>query len=384
MAESKFDVIVVGGGPIGLAAAYYCAKKRKKVLVLEQFTFGNANSSSPGYSRQFRICYAEEHLTRLAITASDEWDQLMLDFNDFTLMERTGTLWFGDPNSDSGASGEGNIEDAAANLKKYDQAHTTIESFQVLNELFPFVAKAVENVEDFKAMFVPNGGTVNVPGLVQCLLKGISEHKGCTLLQNIRVSSIDYSQPEEIMVTTNDGKVFCGEKVILTPGTYINFLLSTLKPAYDQLINLDIYLWSSTYFKVSKSGHPSPTTWPTWYFFGNSKNESSTVVDGNLYYGFPIEHPTPGCARVAPAFISEDSEDSEKFRFHLFPKDVKDRPLDRNALKFTSNFVENVMDDLDHTSVEEEEATCLAGFAIRSDGSADDSGGIVLDFLPGD
>jgi sarcosine oxidase/L-pipecolate oxidase len=31
----KYDVIVVGGGVLGLSAAYNCAKAGKKVLVLE-------------------------------------------------------------------------------------------------------------------------------------------------------------------------------------------------------------------------------------------------------------------------------------------------------------------------------------------------------------
>ena len=375
--EEFYDVIVIGGGPIGLAAAYYSAKKNKKVLVLEQFNFGNDHGSSAGFSRQFRICYSERHLSDLAVKASKKWDELMDELKDYTLMERTGTLWFGDPNpGSSGSSGEGNIDQAIVNLKSLNQEYTEITTKEELHEKFPFVSAAVESIENPKALFVPDGGTVNVPGLVRRLHHAISKHSGCKLMKSIRVTSIDYSSPDKICVHTNDQEVFYGLRVILTPGTYVNHLLSALKPAYDKLINLDIFLWASTYFKLAESGHPHPTTWPTWYFFGNRKN-SKEPIDENLYYGFPIEHPTPTYARVAPAFIS-----GKTFYFHLYPGHVNDRPLDRQALDFTSSFVQSFMPGLDPTSIDDMETTCVAGFARKVNDEKDRSGGIVLDFVP--
>ena len=105
-----YDVIVIGDGPIGLSAAYQCAvHNNKKVLVLEQFTYGTDHGSSVGYSRQFRICYSERNLCNLAVNASKEWDTLKSELDDYTLMQRTGTLWFGYADI---TSSEGNINEA--------------------------------------------------------------------------------------------------------------------------------------------------------------------------------------------------------------------------------------------------------------------------------
>ncbi|MGA7312441.1 MAG: FAD-dependent oxidoreductase [Silvibacterium sp.] len=67
MTTSKdFDVIVIGGGPIGLSSAYHLSKRRVRTLILEQFTFVNQLGSSAGVSRQFRIPYPEEYMVKLA------------------------------------------------------------------------------------------------------------------------------------------------------------------------------------------------------------------------------------------------------------------------------------------------------------------------------
>ncbi len=54
MATEIFDVIVVGGGPVGLATAYEVAKAGARVIVLEQNNFFNHAGSSNDLARMFR------------------------------------------------------------------------------------------------------------------------------------------------------------------------------------------------------------------------------------------------------------------------------------------------------------------------------------------
>lgn len=52
-----FDVIVVGGGPVGLSATYEVAKTGAKVLVLEKNNFFNQAGSSNDLARMFRTMW---------------------------------------------------------------------------------------------------------------------------------------------------------------------------------------------------------------------------------------------------------------------------------------------------------------------------------------
>ena len=108
-------------------------------MVIEQYKFGNTYGSSPGFSRQFRICYSELYLCKLAIESSKEWDKLMQEMNDISLLERTGCLWFGKATVESS---EGNIDKAAKNLKELGVDYDLLEGKEEIksDERFSFLS----------------------------------------------------------------------------------------------------------------------------------------------------------------------------------------------------------------------------------------------------
>ena len=103
--SNHHDVIVIGGGPIGMSTAYHMSRRNAKTLVLEQFTFFNQLGSSAGVSRQFRIPYPVEYMVKLVKQSIPFWDELQ-SHTSVPLLEKVGTLWFGDP---AVKSTEGNI-----------------------------------------------------------------------------------------------------------------------------------------------------------------------------------------------------------------------------------------------------------------------------------
>jgi sarcosine oxidase/L-pipecolate oxidase len=112
---SKFDIIVVGGGPVGLASAYYSALKGKRVLVLDSGTIPNSGGSSTDLARMFRTVslnhffttnytvkmYSEKYMAKLALQAKKMWEQLEKDSGE-ELIEMSGLLNFGDPSYEDG------------------------------------------------------------------------------------------------------------------------------------------------------------------------------------------------------------------------------------------------------------------------------------------
>src|ERR687896_5427 len=89
------QVIVVGAGVMGLAAARALALEGRDVLVLEQFELNHDRGSSHGTSRIFRFSYPDETWVRLAQESLPLWRELEAEAG-HALLEQLGSLDFGD------------------------------------------------------------------------------------------------------------------------------------------------------------------------------------------------------------------------------------------------------------------------------------------------
>ena len=364
---AQYDLVVIGGGPVGLSAAYQAAvKRRQRVAVIEQFTFQNQYGSSSGFGRQWRTCYNELYLTKLAVETSSLWDQLMEELDDNTILDRTGVLWFGDATV---TTPEGNITEAAKNLALLEQEHTLYHYKQDIAADFPFIAGALDDFNEAKALFSPNGGTINVVRLISLFLKYLKA-SNCHLFQNQRVKEIDYQKVDKVTVLTHEGYCLTCNKIILAAGPYINLLLSTLKPEFPHEINLKpIQMLTSCYFRVKDPSKLTKTDkWPVWISFAPENQKT--------YYGFPtspFDRDWAGFARVAPLFSC--------FEYELYSPPLNERKVDNESVKSTSSFVSRSMTDLDGSQAYNL-STCLISFASSGELN-DEREGFVLDFLPG-
>jgi sarcosine oxidase len=76
VAERDADVVVVGGGGVGSAAAWQLAARGADVVLLERFAAGHTFGASHGASRIFRIGYPEPTYIKLALEALPLWREL--------------------------------------------------------------------------------------------------------------------------------------------------------------------------------------------------------------------------------------------------------------------------------------------------------------------
>jgi sarcosine oxidase len=72
----RFDVIVVGGGPMGTAAARALSARGRAVVLLERFTIGNDRGSTAGTTRNFRLTYHDPLYVRMARRSLELWREL--------------------------------------------------------------------------------------------------------------------------------------------------------------------------------------------------------------------------------------------------------------------------------------------------------------------
>ena len=94
--ERDAEIVVVGAGVAGLAAARALAGDGRDVLLLEQFELGHARGSSHGATRIFRLSYPEPHWVRLAQASLPLWRELEREAGE-PLLSTEGSLDVGAP-----------------------------------------------------------------------------------------------------------------------------------------------------------------------------------------------------------------------------------------------------------------------------------------------
>lgn len=92
--NSTTDVIVIGGGVMGTAAAWQLARGGASVRLLERHAIGHALGSSHGPSRIIRLAYDTQDYVQLAKSAYAKWRELEQDAGQ-TLIQPVGGLDMG-------------------------------------------------------------------------------------------------------------------------------------------------------------------------------------------------------------------------------------------------------------------------------------------------
>ncbi|HYJ06030.1 MAG TPA: FAD-dependent oxidoreductase [Chthoniobacterales bacterium] len=278
--KKKYDVIVIGGGPMGLSTTYHLSKRKVKTLLLEQFTFFNQLGSSAGVSRQFRIPYPEEYMVKMVKESVPFWDELQ-SHTSTRLREKVGTLWFGDP---AVHSTEGNIGQAEKALKAQNVPYTQLSASDIEKE---YHFKDLPST--YTGLFQPDGASIDLKATLQTLHDWNAASPLVTMKDEAPVTRIAQKQ-KTFEVTTRQG-TFTSERLVIVPGPYVDSVINLLG------FNIKATYWNmaSAYYKKTTPG----IQYPTWFVFQNPEGEN-----GNEFYGFPeVAWDRPGYIRVASDFV---------------------------------------------------------------------------------
>jgi monomeric sarcosine oxidase len=207
-----YDVIVLGAGAMGSAAAYYLAREGQRVLLLEQFHIDHANGSSHGNSRIIRYMYDHPAYVGLAKAAYPLWRQLEAEAGE-PLMHITGGIDFGHP-------------DAAtfkATLEAAHQHNIPVEHLTPDEAMRRFPALTIP--QDHQVVYQADYGLLNASACVRAHVRLAVKH-GAQVIENARGVRVSATAGSVTVQTAHS--IYSAERIIITAGAWTNAALNGL------------------------------------------------------------------------------------------------------------------------------------------------------------
>jgi sarcosine oxidase len=203
---SHFDVIVIGLGGMGSAAAAHASARGQRVLGIEQFQPAHDHGSSHGRSRVIRLAYFEHPAyVPLLHRAYELWRRLEAQTGRHVL-QITGGLMIGSPDSEV-------VSGSLRSAREHQLDHEMLDADQIRRR-FP--------------AFTPPAGTValleNAAGIVfpEEAIRAhldVAADNGAHVHFDERLADWEPGASGRIIVTTSRGRYEC-ERLILAPGAW--------------------------------------------------------------------------------------------------------------------------------------------------------------------
>lgn len=204
-----YDVIVLGAGAMGSAAAYYLSRAGQKVLLLEQFDIDHQMGSSYGYSRIIRYVYDNPIYVTLMQSAYKLWFELQ-EASGKTLYTPTGGIDFGLPETETMIETKQSLQ--ACNIP-----------FEVLSP-----SEAQERFPQFRfsdgmeIIYQKDSGLVSASDSVLTHIQ-IAEQHGAVIKANTPVQSVEVSHDSVTVKSADD--TFSAGRIVITAGAWAQQIL---------------------------------------------------------------------------------------------------------------------------------------------------------------
>lgn len=212
--NSTFDVIVIGAGAMGSAAAYHLSKTGRKILVLDQYAPPHRFGSSHGESRIIREAYFESPLyVPLIQQAYQLWDDLEKESGK-KLFLKTGGLMLGNKERRV-------FQGASTSALKYHVPYEYLDS-PAIKKRFP----AFKPSDDTVALFEQNAGILFPEECINSQLQ-LAKRNGVSFYFDETVASIQ-SKNEGVEIVTDKGQ-YNADKVIVSAGAWLAELFPELR-----------------------------------------------------------------------------------------------------------------------------------------------------------
>jgi sarcosine oxidase len=270
---TSFDMIIIGGGTIGLSAAYYAAERGLKTLLLEQFdSMASAKASSGGASRMFRIMYSESFMAEMAESALALWKEIETA-SESVILQTQPLIFYGDVEN----TVEGNLGAMRIILNNLGIPNTWYPNPSGLLQQYPAFQTIPAN---YVGLVQANSAVIRAEISISAF-ETLASSAGATLLTNQPAAVTTISTEGPYQVTCPAG-TYSAPQLILCPGAWTNSLLQP----FGIQFNLAIWQMTVAYFQADVANY----SYPMWYEFGPTSQQ--------LFYGFPPDE-VPGSIKVS-------------------------------------------------------------------------------------
>ncbi|MCZ0728170.1 N-methyl-L-tryptophan oxidase [Mycolicibacterium iranicum] len=206
-----YDVIVIGLGGMGSAAAYHLAARGQRVLGLEKFTPAHDKGSSHGGSRIIRQSYFEDPAyVPLLLRAYELWDELARD-SGRDVYRMTGGLFIGPPDCLT-------VAGSLRASRQWDLPHDLLDEDEI-RQRFPNFTPQPGDI----ALFEAKAGFARPELTVQAHL-GLAEKAGATLRFGEEV--IEWSETARGVTVRTAAGTYTAGQVVICPGAWAPQLLA--------------------------------------------------------------------------------------------------------------------------------------------------------------
>lgn len=282
---ADWDVIIIGLGGVGSAAAHHCALSGQKVLGIEQFAPAHDRGSSHGQTRIIRQAYFEHpSYVPLLQRAYDLWDDLESQGN-VKLFERTGLV-------EAGPTDGVVIPGVLASAREHGLSIDELTRKEVA-ERWP----GLDGDADWKFVVENNAGFLRVESCVEANL-AVAERLGANLRFQQRVQQWRAAQ-DAVEVFTESG-VERAAQLIIAGGAWSGQLINSLGIPL-QILRKHLY-WFEADEKTYdvRAGFPCFFhEMPTGYFYGFPSVDGRGVKVARHSGGQELEQPVHSSDRDA-------------------------------------------------------------------------------------
>jgi sarcosine oxidase len=257
---NTYDLIVLGLGGMGSAAAYHLAARGKRVLGLERFGAAHDRGSSHGDSRIIRQAYHEHpNYVPLARSAYELWERLERE-SGASILRRTGGLMLGLPGS---SVVEGTIRSATEYQLPFE-----VLGAEELRRRFPVLHPRPEELGVYEAA----AGYVRPEAAIEAHLQLAARHGAELHFHEPVLRWTAHASGDGVVVETGVAQYEAG-RLVVAPGAWAPEILADLEIPFD--VRRHVMCW---FQPMTEAARFQPEQFPIYVW----------DVDGrHCFYGLP-------------------------------------------------------------------------------------------------